>query len=84
MNPIPSAELSLALASALGPQYRLERELGRGGMGVVYLATDLTLHRTVAVMAIMPELALNASRRPPSRASWRTSRPHSTPPPRVA
>ena len=61
MNPIPSAELSLALASALGPQYRLERELGRGGMGVVYLATDLTLHRTVAVKAIMPELALNAS-----------------------
>ncbi|HSR15772.1 MAG TPA: serine/threonine-protein kinase [Gemmatimonadales bacterium] len=52
-------ELSEALARALGSQYRLERELGRGAMGVVYLATDLTLHRTVAVKVIKPELALN-------------------------
>jgi len=52
-------ELFEALAKTLGSQYRLERELGSGAMGVVYLATDLTLHRSVAVKVIKPELAVN-------------------------
>jgi serine/threonine-protein kinase len=47
------------LQNALGEQYRVEREIGRGGMGVVYLATDIALERTVAVKVISPELALN-------------------------
>jgi len=55
----PAADLFSILQAALGPQYRLERELGRGGMGVVYLAQDLTLARPVAVKAISPELAVN-------------------------
>src|SRR5688572_10409981 len=50
-----------ALQGALKPQYRLERELGRGGMGVVFLATDTTLDRRVAIKVVHPELAAHPS-----------------------
>ena len=50
-----------ALQAALGPQYRLERELGRGGMGVVFRATDTALDRTVAIKVVHPELATHPS-----------------------
>jgi eukaryotic-like serine/threonine-protein kinase len=49
------------LQKALGPQYRLERELGRGGMGVVFLAMDTTLDRQVAIKVVHPELAPHES-----------------------
>jgi len=52
-------DLFTALQTALGSQYRLERELGRGGMGVVFLATDATLDRRVAIKVVHPELALH-------------------------
>ncbi|HEV8357844.1 MAG TPA: serine/threonine-protein kinase [Gemmatimonadales bacterium] len=42
---------------ALGDRYRIERELGTGGMAVVYLATDLRQNRTVALKVLRPELA---------------------------
>jgi serine/threonine protein kinase/tetratricopeptide (TPR) repeat protein len=54
-------DLFTILQAALGPQYRLERELGRGGMGVVFLATDTTLDRQVAIKVVHPELAPHES-----------------------
>ena len=57
----PTLDLFTALQAVLEPQYRLERELGRGGMGVVFLATDTTLDRRVAIKAVHPELATHSS-----------------------
>lgn len=45
----------------LGQRYRLEKRLGQGGMGKVYRATDVSLHRTVAVKMIRDELFANQS-----------------------
>jgi hypothetical protein len=45
------------LRVALAPDYELERELGGGGMGVVFLARDPALDRRVAIKVIRPELA---------------------------
>ncbi len=55
------SELFARLQAALGSQYRLERELGHGGMGVVFLARDTTLDRPVAVKVVHPDLAVHAS-----------------------
>jgi serine/threonine-protein kinase len=57
----PTTDPFAALQGALQPQYRLERELGRGGMGVVFLATDTTLDRRVAIKVVHPELAAHAT-----------------------
>src|SRR5687768_1330650 len=46
-----------SLAAALAGQYALERELGHGGMGIVFLARDLKLDRTVAIKTLLPHLA---------------------------
>jgi eukaryotic-like serine/threonine-protein kinase len=45
------------LAAALADRYRIERELGAGGMATVYLAHDLKHDRKVAVKVLKPELA---------------------------
>src|SRR5712691_10784738 len=45
------------LATALADRYRIERELGAGGMATVYLAQDLRHDRKVAVKVLRPELA---------------------------
>ena len=45
------------LAAALADRYRIERELGQGGMATVYLAHDLKHDRKVAIKVLRPELA---------------------------
>lgn len=46
-----------ALMRAVSGQFSLEREVGRGGMGVVYLGTDEQLQRPVAIKTLPPHLA---------------------------
>ncbi|HEU4631349.1 MAG TPA: serine/threonine-protein kinase [Gemmatimonadaceae bacterium] len=60
--PAPDPDF-LALQQAFAGQYSLERELGRGGMGVVYLAREVSLDRLVAIKILPPALAA----RPPLR-----------------
>jgi Tol biopolymer transport system component len=45
------------LTAALSDRYRIERELGEGGMATVYLAEDLKHNRKVAIKVLKPELA---------------------------
>ena len=45
------------LTAALADRYRIERELGEGGMATVYLARDLRHERDVAIKVLKPELA---------------------------
>jgi len=50
-------ETAARLATSLGARYRIERELGAGGMATVYLAQDLKHDRKVALKVLKPELA---------------------------
>src|SRR5437762_13856553 len=50
-------ETAERLATALADRYRIERELGAGGMATVYLAHDLKHDRKVAIKVLKPELA---------------------------
>jgi serine/threonine protein kinase len=50
-------EVTSRLSAALADRYRIERELGEGGMATVYLAEDLKNERKVALKVLKPELA---------------------------
>lgn len=63
----------IALQEALLGRYSLERELGRGGMGTVYLARDVRLDRPVAIKVLHPELAARPESRRRFLAEARTA-----------
>ncbi|HET7250093.1 MAG TPA: serine/threonine-protein kinase [Gemmatimonadales bacterium] len=72
----------LALHAALSGQYVVERELGRGGMGIVYLARDIALDRPVAIKLLPPTLATPAQRErflQEARTAARLAHPHIVP-----
>jgi serine/threonine-protein kinase len=78
----PSGEF-LELQAALAGEYSLQRELGRGGMGIVYLARDVHLERDVAIKVLPSHLALTAESRERFLREARTaaglSHPHIVP-----
>ena len=75
--------LFLSLQEALAGHYALERELGRGGIAVVYLARDVRLDRPVAIKLLPPDLAAHDKLRDrfmrEARTAARLSHPHIVP-----
>ena len=73
----------LELQGALAGQYSIERELGRGGMGIVYLAREVALDRLVALKLLPPERAERPGVRErflrEARTAARLSHPHIVP-----
>ncbi len=61
------------LAAALGPGYELQRLLGKGGMGSVYLARETSLDRLVAVKVLPPESTGDSETRERFRREARTA-----------
>jgi len=75
--------LFLDFQSALAGRYSLERELGRGGMGIVYLAREMRLDRLVAIKLLPPARASDGRLRDrflrEARTAAKLSHPHIIP-----
>ena len=78
-----SAAYFIALQQELAGRYSLERELGRGGMGIVYLAREVRLDRPVAIKVLLPAIAGQANVRErflhEARTAAKLSHPHVVP-----
>lgn len=76
----PFDDLFVSFQTALAGRYSLERELGRGGMGIVYLAREVRLDRPVALKLFPPALAAQPNLRDrflrEARTAARLSHPH--------
>jgi serine/threonine protein kinase len=67
------------LSAALADRYRIERELGAGGMATVYLAEDLKHRRKVAIKVLRPSITSQVySRARPRGPTCRIRRTWST------
>jgi serine/threonine protein kinase len=73
----------IRIQAALAGRYSLQRELGRGGMGIVYLAHDVALERPVALKVLRPELVSRPAVRQrfldEARTAAKLSHPNITP-----
>lgn len=82
MTPDDASNLE-RLQDALAGIWSIEREIGRGGMGVVYQARDVALDRPVAIKLLHPSLARNSTQRErflvEARTGARLSHPHIVP-----
>ncbi len=78
----PSPEL-IALQRVVAGRYSIVREIGRGGMGIVFLARDVALERPVAIKLLPPVLAIDPGHRArfvrEARAAARLSHPNIVP-----
>src|SRR4051812_38257865 len=83
MTELPVDGTFIAFQQAIAGRYSLERELGRGGMGVVYLAREVRLDRRVAIKLLPPELAMQSTLRDrfmrEARTAARLSHPYIVP-----
>ena len=83
VRPDPEGDrLRRALQAKLGHQYRVLRLLGRGGMGAVYLARDLSLEREVAIKVVKQasdEKSMHERFRREARTAARLSHPNIVP-----
>ena len=82
MTDLPSPEF-FDLQQAVAGRYSLEREIGRGGKGIVFLARDVALDRLVAIKLLPPTLAAVPTMREQfireARTSAKLSHPHIVP-----
>src|SRR5262245_55935188 len=78
MNWDDSRDSAIAPGAVLRQRYRLDSEIGRGGMGVVYRATDLELMREVAVKVVLEAASSDARQRliREARAAAALTHPH--------